>query len=365
MIDLKSHSFEELESIVISFGEKKYRATQLFQAIHKQNIDTIEEISILPKVLRNDLSKKYFIDTLRIEKHFDSKIDGTKKYLFRLIDDHLIESVLMKYKHGYSACLSTQVGCRMGCLFCASTKGGLVRDLTAGEMVEQVYKMQKGAEVRISNVVLMGSGEPLENYENVMKFLSIIHDEHGQNMGYRHISLSTVGIPAKIRQLADKELQITLSVSLHAPNDELRKKIVPVAKKYSIKSIIDSCKYYLEKTHRRITFEYALIKDLNDSVENARELAKLLKGMLCHVNLIPMNPIKESELQPSSKKKTQQFCDMLTAKGINVTIRRELGQDINAACGQLRRDYGSTTKGTRLHYITPLQAKSTKKNGAE
>jgi len=245
----------------------------------------------------------------------------------------------MKYKHGYSACLSTQVGCRMGCLFCASTKGGLVRDLTAGEMLDQVYQMQKDAEVRISNVVLMGSGEPLENLEDVMKFLSIIHDEHGQNIGYRHITLSTVGIPEKIKQLADMGLQITLSISLHAPNDELRKKIVPVAQKYSIRSILDACTYYLEKTHRRITFEYALIKDLNDSIENARELAKLLKGMLCHVNLIPMNPIKESELQPSSKKRVQQFSDILVLKGRNVTTRRELGQDINAACGQLRRDY--------------------------
>ena len=361
MKDLKSFTREELTQLVLSLKEKKYRATQLFQAIHQQNTATIEDIAILPKTLRNELSQKYFIDSLRIEKRFDSQIDGTKKYLFRLKDDHLIESVLMKYKYGYSACLSTQVGCKMGCLFCASTKGGLVRDLTAGEMLDQLYQMQKDAEVRISNVVLMGSGEPLENYENVIKFLAIIHDEHGQNMGYRHITLSTVGILDRIKQLADMELQITLSISLHAPNDDLRKKIVTVAKKYSIQSIMNACKYYLEKTHRRITFEYALIKDLNDSVENARELAKLLKGMLCHVNLIPMNPIRESELQSSSKKKTKQFYEMLITKRINVTIRRELGQDINAACGQLRRNYGSTTKGTRLHYITPLQAKNTKK----
>ena len=339
MIDLKSYTLEELENLIISLGEKKYRAVQLFEWIHQQNINIIDDIAILPKKFRNELSQKYFIDSLRIEKRFDSRIDGTKKYLIRLNDNHLIESVLMKYKHGYSACLSTQVGCRMGCLFCASTKGGLVRDLTAGEMLDQVYQMQKDAEVRISNVVLMGSGEPLENLEDVMKFLSIIHDEHGQNIGYRHITLSTVGIPEKIKQLADMGLQITLSISLHAPNDELRKKIVPVAQKYSIRSILDACTYYLEKTHRRITFEYALIKDLNDSIENARELAKLLKGMLCHVNLIPMNPIKESELQPSSKKRVQQFSDILVLKGRNVTTRRELGQDINAACGQLRRDY--------------------------
>jgi len=339
MNDLKSFTFIELKKLVTSFGEKKYRGIQLFQAIHQQFFDSIEDIEVLPKELRMSLSKDHKIDSLTIEKRFDSHIDGTKKYLFRLHDDHLIESVLMKYKHGYSACLSTQVGCRMGCLFCASTKGGLVRNLSAGEIADQVYQMQNNSGVRISNVVLMGSGEPLENYENVMKFFSIIHDEHGQNMGYRHITLSTVGIPEKIKQLADEGLQITLSISLHAPSDELRKKIVPVAQKYSIKSILDACRYYLEKTNRRITFEYALIKGLNDSEEDARQLAKLMKGMLCHVNLIPMNPIKESELQPSSKKKTQQFCDLLTLKRINVTIRRELGQDINAACGQLRRDF--------------------------
>jgi 23S rRNA (adenine2503-C2)-methyltransferase len=343
MKDFKSCTLEELEQLVISLGEKKYRATQLFQAIHQHYASSIEEIEILPKTFRVSILKDYNIDSLTIEKCFDSHIDGTKKYLFRLYDDHLIESVLMKYKHGYSACLSSQVGCRMGCLFCASTKGGLVRNLSAGEIADQVYQMQKDSGVRISNIVLMGSGEPLENYDNVIKFMSIIHDEHGQNMGYRHITLSTVGIPEKIKQLADEGLQITLSISLHAPNDELRKKIVPVAQKYSIKAILDACKYYLEKTHRRITCEYALIKGLNDSEEHARQLASLLKGMLCHVNLIPMNPIKESELQPSSKRKTQQFYDMLILKRINVTIRRELGQDINAACGQLRRDYFLTT----------------------
>jgi len=347
MKDLKSYTHAELEQLVISLGEKKYRATQLFQAIHKQFVESIEDIEVLPKEFRVNLSKDYEIDSLTIERRFDSRIDETKKYLFRLHDDHLIESVLMKYKHGYSACLTTQVGCRMGCLFCASTKGGLVRNLSAGEIVDQAYQIQKDAGVKISNIVLMGSGEPLENYENVMKFLSIIHNELGQNMGYRHISLSTVGIPEKIKQLADRGLQITLSISLHAPNDELRKKIVPVAQKYSIKSILDACIYYLEKTHRRITFEYALIRNLNDSIEDARELTKLLKGMLCHVNLIPMNSIKESELQPSSKKSTQRFYDMLVLKGINVTIRRELGQDINAACGQLRRDYYLTTKNTK------------------
>jgi len=347
MKDLKSCTLEELEQLVISLGEKKYRVTQLFQAIHKQFVESIEDIEVLPKEFRVKLLKDHNIDSLTIEHRFDSRIDETKKYLFRLHDDHLIESVLMKYKHGYSACLSTQVGCRMGCIFCASTKGGLVRDLSAGEIVDQVYRMQKDSGVRISNIVLMGSGEPLENFENVMKFLSIIHDEHGQNIGYRHIALSTVGIPERIRQLADKGLQITLSISLHASNDEIRKKIVPVARKFSLRAILNACTYYLEKTHRRITFEYALIDGLNDSADNARELAGSLKGMLCHVNLIPMNPIKESELHPSSKKNIQQFYDILISRGINVTMRRELGQDINAACGQLRRDYGITTKYTK------------------
>ncbi|MBN2016752.1 MAG: 23S rRNA (adenine(2503)-C(2))-methyltransferase RlmN [Candidatus Cloacimonetes bacterium] len=347
MLNLKSLTYPELEELIKSISGKKYRATQLFKAIHQQYAASIQEIDLLPKDLRNKLAKQNYVDTLVIEKRFDSQIDGTKKYLFRLHDDHLIESVLMRYKHGYSACLSTQVGCRMGCLFCASTKGGLVRDLSAGEIVDQVYHIQQDAGVKISNIVLMGSGEPLENYENVLKFLSIIHDENGQNIGYRHITLSTVGIPEKIKQLADKELQITLSISLHAPNDELRKKIMPIAQKYSIKAILDACNYCIKKTHRRITFEYALIKGLNDSEDDTRQLAALLKGMLCHVNLIPMNPIKESELQPSSKKKTQQFCDTLTSKRINVTIRRELGGDINAACGQLRRDYYLTTKSKK------------------
>ena len=342
-IDLKSYTLEELGNVLTPLGEKKYRAVQTFQWIHQQNIDTIDEIPVLPKELRNKLSQNFFIDSLKIEKRFDSTIDETRKYLFRLHDDHLIESVLMKYKHGFSACLSIQVGCRMGCLFCASTKGGLVRDLSAGEMVDQVYQMQKDSGVKISNIVLMGSGEPLENFKNVMKLLSIIHDEYGQNIGYRHITLSTVGIPEKINQLADKKLQITLSISLHAPNDELRKKIVPIARKFSLRSILDACKYYIEKTHRRITFEYALIKGLNDSADNARELAELLKGMLSHVNLIPMNPIKESELRPSSKKNIKQFYDILISKGRNVTIRRELGKDINAACGQLRRDFTEKT----------------------
>ena len=347
MGDLKSFTYQELEELMKSIGVKRFRATQLFKAIHQQYAASIKEIDLLPKALRTKLGEEHYIDSLAIEQRFDSRLDCTKKYLFKLHDNHLIESVLMKYRHGYSACLSTQLGCRMGCLFCASTKGGLVRNLSAGEIADQVYQMEKDSRVRISNVVLMGNGEPLENYENVIKFLSIIHDENGQNIGYRHITLSTVGIPEKIQQLADEELQITLSISLHAPNDELRKKIVPVAQKYSFKAILDACTYYLEKTHRRITFEYALIRNLNDSIEDARELAKLLKGMLCHVNLIPMNHIKESELQPSSKKKTQQFCDILFTKGINVTIRRELGQDINAACGQLRRDYYLTTKSTK------------------
>jgi len=277
-IDLKSYTLEELENLIISLREKKYRAVQMFEWMHQQNIKTIDDITIIPKNFRNEISQKYFIDSLRIEKRFDSRIDGTKKYLIRLNDNHLIESVLMKYKHGYSACLSTQVGCRMGCLFCASTKGGLVRDLTAGEMLDQVYQMQKDAEVRISNVVLMGSGEPLENLEDVMKFLSIIHDEHGQNIGYRHITLSTVGIPEKIKQLADMGLQITLSISLHAPNDELRKRLYLLHRNIQYDPFLMPVPITLRKPIAELHSNMHLIKDLNDSIETLVNLQSCLKG---------------------------------------------------------------------------------------
>ena len=275
---------------------------------------------------------------------YESNIDGTKKLLLAFRDGNLIESVIMKYKHGNSICISTQVGCRMGCKFCASTIEGRVRNLTAGEILSQIMVAQHLIQERISNVVLMGSGEPLDNYDNVMKFLEIVNAEYGLNIGQRHITLSTCGIVPKIYELADKELSITLAISLHAFSDEKRREIMPIANKYSIKEILEACRYYINKTTRRITFEYSLVKDVNDSIEDAKSLGKLLKGLLCHVNLIPVNEVKENSFKRSSQKTIENFEETLKNHGIEVTVRREMGSDINAACGQLRRSYMKTQK---------------------
>ena len=268
-----------------------------------------------------------------------SDLDGTRKYLFRLPDGHVIESVLMKYHHGNSVCISTQVGCRMGCRFCASTIGGLIRNLTCGEMLDQIYRIQKDSGERVSNVVLMGTGEPLDNYDHVLRFLRMVSDESGLNISQRNITLSTCGIVPKIRALADEKLQITLALSLHAPNDEKRQALMPVANKYSIAEILSACQYYYKQTGRRISFEYSLVGGQNDSAEDAKMLAGLLKGLNCHVNLIPVNPVKERSFSPSDKKVILNFKNKLEKYRINVTIRREMGQDIDGACGQLRKSY--------------------------
>lgn len=338
MINLKDMMLEELEDLCLALGEKKFRASQIFKWLYN-GAKSIDDMTDLPLNFREKLKKKAFLGSLTVEKKYESRIDGTIKYLLRLEDNNIIESVIMKYDFGVSACLSTQVGCRMGCSFCASTLGGMVRNLTAGEMVGQILAMQEDSGERISSIVLMGSGEPLDNFENVINFLKIANNRAGLNIGMRHITLSTCGIVPEIRKLAELNFQITLAISLHAPNDEIRKSIMPVARKFSINEIMDACRYYTGITGRRITFEYSMIDGVNDSESNAYELASLVKGMLCHVNLIPINEVKEREYKRTGIKKVNDFKGILESKGIAVTIRRELGADINAACGQLRKNY--------------------------
>lgn len=338
-VDLKSLDIDELKEVFIALGEKAFRAKQAFEWIHDKCIDEIDKITVFSESLKEKLKEKHTILNLKIVKRFDSKIDGTKKYLFALDDGNIIESVMMKYKHGITVCLSTQVGCKMGCSFCASTKEGLIRNLEPSEILDQFYKIQQDIGERISNVVLMGSGEPLDNYDKTIKFLKLLHSEQGQNLSYRHITLSTCGIASRIYELADENIPINLSISLHSPFDEERRKIMPVSEKYTINDILEACDYYIEKTNRRITFEYTLIDGVNDSVEYALEMSRLLKGMLAHVNLIPLNPIDEFDHAKSQDQSIKKFKEILDNRGITATIRREMGADINAACGQLRRDY--------------------------
>lgn len=338
-VELNSLIFEEMEKFIDSVGEKKYRAVQLFSYIHKNKGKSIDDISVFSKSLRDKLKEISKINSIKIFKRFDSKLDNTKKYLFLLEDENIIEGVAMEYKHGITACISTQVGCKMGCSFCASTKEGLVRNLTPSEMVNQIYTMEEDLNNRISNVVLMGSGEPLDNYDNTIKFLKLIHDEKGHNISYRNITLSTCGVVPRIYELADSELPITLSISLHSPFDHDRKKIMPIANRYSIEDIIKACKYYFDRTNRRITMEYTLIAGVNDREKDIEQLIKTLRGLNCHVNLIPLNPIKEFEEGRPSETNVERFRKALIKGNIPVTIRREMGGDINASCGQLRRSY--------------------------
>ncbi len=338
-VDLKSLSIDELKEVFNSIGEKEYRSIQTFSFIHGNMISKISDITVLSKSLRDKLEENFYISDLDIIKRFDSKIDNTKKYLFLLEDGNIIESVVMEYNYGTTACISTQVGCRMGCAFCASTKEGLVRNLTPGEILSQVYGIQRDLNIKLSNIVLMGSGEPLDNYENVLKFLYLLHNKNGQNFSFRNITLSTCGLVPKIYELANEELPITLSISLHSPFNEDRKKMMPIGKKYSIEEIINACHYYVKKTNRRITFEYTLIKNKNDRKKDLEELNRILKGLHCHINLIPLNPIEEYKENTSDKDIIKKIKDELENRGINVTVRREMGSDINAACGQLRRDY--------------------------
>lgn len=337
MIDIRDLSLMEIEKFIADLGEPKFRAKQIYKWINN-GVEDFDEMTDIPKKLRDKLKENFLIKNIFIEAKQESS-DGTVKYLLRLKDDNLIEAVLMRYSFGNSICISTQAGCNMGCSFCASTIGGKIRDLTPGEMLGEVLAISTDQNVRVSNIVLMGTGEPLDNLDNVLKFLELINSKEGLNIGMRHITLSTCGLVPEIKRLADLKLQITLAISLHAPNDEKRKKIMPIAKKYSIEELLDACRYYVEKTKRRITFEYALIKDMNDSIEDAKELSEKLEGLLCHVNLIPVNPVSERNFERPDRKRIENFRDILESRGINTTIRRELGTDIDAACGQLRRRF--------------------------
>ncbi len=337
--DIKSMAFEELRTEITALGEKPFRAAQLYQWMHGKLADGFEEMTNLPKTFREKLSGRYEYVSHEVAGRLISQVDGTEKYLFRLADGNVIESVLMRYHHGNSVCISSQVGCRMGCRFCASTLGGLTRCLSASEMLDQVYKIQKISGERVSNVVVMGTGEPLDNYENLLRFLALLTDEHGLHISQRNVTVSTCGIIEKMRRLADEKLQITLALSLHAPSQEKRKELMPVAYRYELQDVLDACRYYFAQTGRRITFEYSLVGGVNDSQEDADALARLLADMNCHVNLIPVNPIKERDYVQSRRSVIEAFKNKLEKNRINVTIRREMGRDISGACGQLRKSY--------------------------
>lgn len=343
--DIKSLNLKELTAFVESLGEKSFRAKQIYQWLHVKQVTSFEEMTNISKAFIEKLNENAILVTLRKETFQESKIDGTRKYLFCLEDGNVIESVLMRYKHGNSVCISSQVGCRMGCRFCASTLDGLVRNLSPSEMLEQIYQIGKDIGERISNVVVMGTGEPMDNFDNLLKFIEILTDENGLHISQRNLTVSTCGIVPKMRELAEANLQITLALSLHAPTQEKRLELMPVANKYEIREVVDACKYYFEKTGRRVTFEYSLVGGVNDRDEDVTQLCSLIKGMNCHVNLIPVNPIKERDFVQPDNAVTMAFKNKLEKKGINATIRREMGRDIDGACGQLRKRYSEQKKG--------------------
>lgn len=337
--DIKSLSLTELEELVISLGEKKFRAKQLYEWMHVKLAASFDEMSNIPKTLKEKLSNDYSYTELKLISMQQSKEDGTRKYLFELPDHNTVETVWMKYNHGNSVCISSQVGCRMGCKFCASTLDGLERSLLPSEMLEQIYRVSRDTNERVSNIVVMGTGEPLDNFDNLVKFVELISNKDGLNISQRNITVSTCGIVPKMYALADKELAITLALSLHATTDEKRKEIMPVANSFTINELMEACEYYFNKTGRRITFEYSLIGGVNDSVEEADRLAGLASRVNAHINLIPVNPVVERGFKESEKKAILAFKNKLEKKQINVTIRREMGRDIDGACGQLRRRY--------------------------
>ena len=340
-IDVKSMYIDELTEWVKKQGEPQFRAKQLYEWMHKKYAGSTDDMTNIPKKLREKIDNDGFVSIVE-ETRQTSKSDGTIKFLFRLGDGQMIESVFMKYNYGNSICISSQAGCRMGCRFCASTIGGLVRNLTASEMLEQVYAAMRITGERISNIVVMGTGEPLDNYDNLIRFIKIISDEAGYNISQRNITVSSCGIVPRIYDLADENLTITFALSLHAPTDIERKELMPIASRYSLAETIDACKAYFDKTGRRITFEYSLVKGKNDSIEHAEKLAGLLHGINCHVNLIPINPVRERDFEQSDNDSVQKFKLALEKNHINVTIRREMGRDIDAACGQLRRKYAES-----------------------
>ena len=336
MKNIKDYNLEELKQELISLGEKPYRAEQIFKWLYIEKVHSFDEMTNLSLDLRDKLKQNYDICNFSIVKKLESK-DGTKKYLFGLSDGNAIESVLMQYHFGKTVCVSSQIGCKMGCKFCASTGIAFIRSLTSGEIVEQIIAIEQDIGENISNVVFMGIGEPFDNYDNVINAIKILNNQKGLNIGARHISVSTSGLVPKIYQFANENVQCTLSISLHSANNETRSSMMPVNNAYNIQELIKACKYYISKTNKRISFEYALAKDNNDNKKAADELVALLHGMLCHVNLIPINKIENGKYIKSSNENIIKFRDYLNSKGITATIRRELGSDIEAACGQLRR----------------------------
>ena len=337
--DIRSYSLAELKQEMEAIGEKAFRAKQIYEWLHVKLADSFEEMSNLSKALKEKLETNYEIPSVTMLERQVSKMDGTNKFLFELQDGHVVESVLMKYKHGNSVCISSQVGCRMGCRFCASTLDGLARNLRPSEMLGQIYQIQKISGERVSNIVVMGTGEPMDNYDNFVKFVRMLSDENGLNISQRNITVSTCGIVPNMRRLAEEKLQITLALSLHGSTQDKRKVLMPIANKYELSEVLEACDYYFEQTGRRITFEYSLVHGVNDKEEDARELISILKPRNCHLNLIPVNPIKERDFEKPSKKAAENFKNGLERSGINVTIRREMGSDIDGACGQLRRRY--------------------------
>ena len=342
-MNLKSQTLPELAGIFKELGQPQFRAKQVYTWLHK-GVRSYDEMTNLPKALRETLEERYPICPPEVVRRQESQRDGTIKYLWRLSDGNCVETVLMRYHYGNTVCISSEVGCRMGCAFCASTLGGLARRLEPREMLDQVLFTQVDSGLPISHIVLMGIGEPLDNFDNVMRFLELVNSPEGMNISMRHISLSTCGLVPKIDELAQKKLQLTLSISLHAPNNEIRNRIMPVNKAYPIEQLLDACRRYYQATSRRISFEYAMIRGVNDSPENARELLERMKGLPAHFNLIPLNHVEESPLQPSTRASVAAFQKILEDGGIPTTVRRTLGGDIDASCGQLRRKYTQEKK---------------------
>lgn len=336
-LDVKALTIEELQEELTRHGEKAFRARQMYEWMHVRLARSFEEMSNLSKEFRIKCEERYEYTSLKAIEIQESKTDGTKKFLFECKDGNVVESVWMKYKHGNSVCISSQVGCRMGCKFCASTIDGLERNLTASEMLDQIYAISRVTGERVSNVVVMGSGEPLDNYENLLRFITLLTDEHGLHISQRNVTVSTCGIVPVMRQMAEEGLQITLALSLHATNDEKRRRLMPIANRYSIDELMKACDYYFRQTGRRLTFEYSLVSGINDTEEDAEEMVALVKPLCCHVNLIPVNPIKERDFVQSDMERIKVFKNKLEKNKINVTIRREMGRDIDGACGQLRR----------------------------
>lgn len=337
--EIKSFTLAQLQEEMGRLGEKPFRAAQLYEWMHGKLARGYEEMSNIPAAMKVKCGESYSYTALKTVQVQESAVDGTKKFLFALSDGNLVESVWMRYRHGNSVCISSQVGCRMGCRFCASTLDGLVRNLTPAEMLDQIYAITLETGERVSNVVVMGSGEPLDNYENLLRFITLLTDENGLHISQRNVTVSTCGIVPKMRRLAQEKLQITLALSLHAATDEKRRELMPIANQYTLKELIECCTYYFEQTGRRITFEYSLVRDVNDTKKDAQTLAALIRGLNCHVNLIPVNPVKERAFVQSKRRAVEDFAALLRKEGINATIRREMGRDIDGACGQLRRRY--------------------------